>query len=143
MTATLALTGGTGFIGRAIAERLLTKGWSVTALVRNEDRGLAEAGATTLRGSLEDRDALARLLADAEAVVHCAGVVAAGDRRVFDEVNAQGTARLAAAAAAAPGKPRLLLISSLAAREPGLSPRTRRAHHSPEPFPSADRSRRR
>ncbi len=121
VAATVALTGATGFVGRAIAERLLAKGWSVVALTRRDDRALNEAGAITLRGALEDRESLSRLLAEADAVVHCAGVVSASSPRVFEEVNALGTARLASAAAAAPRRPRFLHISSLAAREPGIS----------------------
>jgi nucleoside-diphosphate-sugar epimerase len=121
MASTVALTGATGFIGRAIAARLRAKGWPVVALARREDRALAQAGVRLSPGSLEDRESLDRLVREAGVVVHCAGVVAAADDRIFEAVNADGTARLAAAAAGVPGRPRMLLVSSLAAREPGLS----------------------
>ena len=121
MVSTVALTGATGFIGRAIATRLLSKGWPVVALTRREDRALAQAGARLLPGALEDRESLDRLVREAGVVIHCAGLVTAADARTFEAVNVDGTARLAVAAARTPGRPRMLLVSSLAAREPGIS----------------------
>jgi nucleoside-diphosphate-sugar epimerase len=85
------------------------------------------AALTPVPGDLENDDALAELVAGTEAVVHCAGLVAARSAAEFRRVNADSTARLAAAAGAGKGSPserkrRFLLISSLAAREPQLSP---------------------
>ncbi|HIP77694.1 MAG TPA: NAD-dependent epimerase/dehydratase family protein, partial [Kiloniellaceae bacterium] len=71
---------------------------------------------------LESRNALAELVEGADVVVHCAGLVAARRPSAFDQVNRGGTARLVEVAAAAPVPPRFLLISSLAAREPQVSP---------------------
>lgn len=127
MTAAVAVTGATGFIGGRIVERLLQDGWGVRALVRGaadalEARRAPEArGATTVVGSLEDENSLIRLITGACAVVHCAGAVRAPRRDAFDAVNVRGTARLVAAAAAGEPAPRFVLISSLAAREPHLS----------------------
>ena len=55
------------------------------------------------------------------AVVHAAGAVRGGSRQDFDRVNVTGTANLLAAITAQIPAPRLLLLSSLAAREPQLS----------------------
>ncbi len=52
--------------------------------------------------------------------MHCAGAVRGAHPRDFDAINVDGTRRIAEAAAAA-GVTRLLLLSSLAAREPTLS----------------------
>jgi nucleoside-diphosphate-sugar epimerase len=119
----IALTGATGFIGGAVARRLLREGWEVRALYRPSSRNdpVACAGLSWIPGSLEDTEALARLVAGADALVHCAGVVRGAGRDVFDRINAEGVARIAARAAAAQ-VPRFLLMSSLAAREPQLSP---------------------
>jgi len=58
-------------------------------------------------------------------VIHCAGAVRGAGRAHFDRINADGAARLARAAASdaasGAGRPRLLLLSSLAARSPELS----------------------
>ena len=125
MVEVVAITGATGFIGRTVALHLLDKGYKVVALARRPDRALEQAGATLVQGALEDRDSLNRLVAQARTVVHCAGAIKASSEAAFHEINAAGTARLAAAAHSTPqselGRRRFLLISSLAAREPGLS----------------------
>ncbi len=119
----VALTGATGFVGGHILRQLTAAGWHVRALTRRQG-GLGEPapGVTPVTGSLESRDALAALVEDADVVVHCAGLVAARRSSAFDQVNRGGTARLVEAAAARPVPPRFLLVSSLAAREPQVSP---------------------
>jgi nucleoside-diphosphate-sugar epimerase len=117
----VALTGGTGFIGQRIVARLTAAGWAVRALVRRADSGLPGLGAATVHGALEDPASLAQLVEGAVAVVHVAGAIAAPSRHAFETINAQGTAQLVRAAATAESRPRVLLISSLAARAPELS----------------------
>lgn len=121
----LALTGATGFLGRQLAARLRRAGFRVRALVRRDDPGLEALGVEPLRGSLESAEALEALVEGVGWIVHGAGLVRAPGPAAFEAANAQGTARLAEAAARrAPGA-RFLLVSSLAAREPGLSPYAR------------------
>ena len=122
MKGLVAVTGGTGFIGRSIVRRLLQDGWGVRALVRRPDTGLSDAGAEVVRGSLEDPARLRELVRSADAVVHCAAAIRAPSRETFVQVNRDGTLRLAEAVLAEPRPPRLLLMSSLAARAPEVSP---------------------
>jgi|SRR5919106_2739512 nucleoside-diphosphate-sugar epimerase len=117
----IAVTGGTGFIGGRVVRRLRQMGWHVRALARRPDPSLAADGAEVVRGSLDDQSSLRALIESARAVIHCAGAISAGSRSEFVRVNRDGTARLAAAVVAQPEPPRLLLISSLAAREPDIS----------------------
>jgi nucleoside-diphosphate-sugar epimerase len=128
MKGPVAVTGGTGFIGREVVRRLVEAGWPVRALTRRHEPGLEQAGVATVRGALEDEAALARLVEGATAVVHCAGAIAAPDRAAFRRVNVAGAARLMTAAAAAASRPRFLLMSSLAARAPTLSPYAESKH---------------
>jgi nucleoside-diphosphate-sugar epimerase len=115
-----AVTGGTGFLGRRLVARLLADGWRVRALVRRP--GAPPAGAEAAPGSLEDERSLDALVAGADAVVHLAGLVRAPDAAAFAACNRDGAARVGAAAArAAPGA-RLVVVSSMAARSPHLSP---------------------
>ena len=117
-----AVTGGTGFLGRHVVAALAREGWRVRMLVRGETAPPAGAPqAETVRGDLADPAALRRLVGGAQAVVHLAGLTKARRRADFLETNRDGSARLAAAVAeAAPGA-RLILVSSLSAREPQLS----------------------
>ena len=74
-----------------------------------------------MQGSLDDRAALSELIADSQAIVHCAGAVRGSSLAQFRRSNLDGTRNLLEAAADRPANVRLLMISSLAAREPQLS----------------------
>jgi len=108
----LAITGGTGFVGRRVLA-LAKAPWK--ALTRRP-----QAGSGWITGDLADTAALARLCEGADAVIHIAGVVNAADKAGFEAGNITGTANVLAAARAA-GVRRFVHVSSLAAREPGLS----------------------
>lgn len=68
------LTGATGFIGSRIVPELIDAGHHVLGLTRSDAgaRWLAQAGAETLRGTLEDPDSIASGAAQADAVIHTA-----------------------------------------------------------------------
>lgn len=121
-TASVALTGASGFIGSAVARSLNERGFPVRALVRNPDALSPADDVEIIQGSLEDPDSLRRLVDGANVVIHCAGAIKARNRKEFEAINAGGTERLAQAVAEAPSRPRMMLLSSLAAREPSLSP---------------------
>jgi nucleoside-diphosphate-sugar epimerase len=119
----IAVTGASGFIGQSICRQLLTREFSVRALIR-EPRQVdlpALRGAEIVHGSLTDQSSLARLVADADAVIHCAGSVRGATQAQFDRVNVTGTRNLLLAIKASETRSRLLFVSSLAAREPRLS----------------------
>lgn len=115
---TIAVTGGTGFVGRAFVERALEAGHQVRALARSPQD--ARAGIEWIAGDLGNREALAELLHGVDAVVHIAGVVNAPDAAAFQAGNVTGTLNVVETAAAE-GVQRFVHVSSLSAREPGLS----------------------
>jgi nucleoside-diphosphate-sugar epimerase len=124
MSRIIALTGATGFIGGALAHRLRIQNWQVRALARpasNRDP-LAGTGVHWIEGDLDDQKSLCRLVKNTYAIVHCAGAVRGTTLADFARVNRDGTARLVQAAGRQHPAPRFLLMSSLAAREPHLSP---------------------
>jgi nucleoside-diphosphate-sugar epimerase len=123
MDLTVALTGATGFIGNRVARRLVASGCKLQALTRaTSDRSrLSGFNIQWVEGALEDVDSLRRLVRGVDTVVHCAGAVRGATQAYFDRMNVDGVARLVRAAAEQHPLPRFLLISSLAAREPGLS----------------------
>ena len=120
----VAMTGATGFIGCHLAAELARRGWRVRALVRSMPRwqGFAPPAIEAVLGSLEDAAALEDLVGGAEAVVHLAGAIKGRNGNDFLRANADGTAALANAWAARTPEARFIQVSSLAAREPGLSP---------------------
>jgi nucleoside-diphosphate-sugar epimerase len=99
------------------------QGFQVRALVRNPVRAatLAARGVVLVEGDLTDTRALQQLTADCAVVIHCAGAVRGNSQADFDRVNVAGTANLLTAINAQARRPRLLLLSSIAAREPQLS----------------------
>ena len=111
----LALTGTTGFVGRRVAA---LASQPIRALTRRPQR--AADHIAWVMGDLDDTHALARLCEGAAAVIHIAGVVNAADADGFQAGNVRGTANMLAAARST-GVRRFVHVSSLAAREPGLS----------------------
>ncbi len=120
---TIALTGATGFIGAALAERLAGTGCRIQALIRpaSAHKQPAELAVRWIKGDLEDIESLRRLVKGVDAVIHCAGAVRGASREQFNRDNADGVARMVQASLDQHPAPRFLLISSLAAREPDLS----------------------
>jgi nucleoside-diphosphate-sugar epimerase len=110
----IAVTGATGFLGRAVSERLLAAGHDVIALVRDPQ--------TASRAVPGARPATCRLpetidesvLAGAEWVVHAAWATTETDPVRADAVNEDGTRRVVDAARRADA--RVLFVSSIAAR---------------------------
>ena len=113
----LAITGGTGFVGSHLIDVALGEGHEVVALTRREQPERARL--IWVGGSLEDTDALERLVSDADAVIHVAGVINA-NAAGFEKGNVAGTLAMLAAATAGVVR-RFVHTSSLAAREPRLS----------------------
>ena len=115
-----AVTGATGFLGQHIVRALADDGWDVRILARRDPTSRFWNGIApqVIPGGLEDQDALKRLCDGADTVIHAAGLIS-GTKAELDRVNIDGARRTAAAATASG---RLLLVSSLAAREPHLSP---------------------
>jgi nucleoside-diphosphate-sugar epimerase len=116
----VAVTGASGFVGPHLVSALSRRGWKVRLLLRRWSPlpSLAGVEAEIVWGDLDDGTALGKLVEGVDAVVHAAGLIKARHAADFRTVNRDGTARLAALAPNA----KFLLLSSLAAREPGLSP---------------------
>jgi nucleoside-diphosphate-sugar epimerase len=115
----VAITGATGFVGKALLPRLINDGHAVAALVRDPTMTMP-GGVRVVRGGLDDFDALLHLTHGADVVLHVAGCVSALRRQDYFEANTNGTIRLAKAATQN-GVKRFVYVSSLAAREPKLA----------------------
>jgi dihydroflavonol-4-reductase len=97
------VTGGTGFVGRAVVEELLAAGREVRVLARNPDHpALAGLAVEVARGDLRDPDSLQGALTDCTRLFHVAADYRlwVPDPATMYAVNVDGTRQLLAAAAA-------------------------------------------
>ncbi len=119
-----AVTGATGFIGRHVVRTLLREGWNVRILARRHPTELLSPHHRfeLVLGDLSDEAVLQRLVRGAKAIIHLGGLVKALYRADFYYANEGGAERLLYAAAEAAPEAMLVHVSSLAAREPQLSP---------------------
>jgi dihydroflavonol-4-reductase len=115
--ASVFVTGGTGFLGKAIVAELVAAGRPVRGLARSDSaaEALAALGAEPVRGDVLDREALESGLAGCEVAYHVAGANAfcLPDPSPLYEVNVNGSLNVVLAAAAA-GVRRLVYTSSAA-----------------------------
>ena len=107
------VTGGGGFLGRAIADRLLQRGYQVRSYARGNYPALAARGVETVRGDLADAHATAAACAGCQAVVHAAALIPGmpGPAHRFHTVNVAGTEAVIAGCRAH-GVRRLVFASS-------------------------------
>jgi farnesol dehydrogenase len=111
------LTGGTGYLGRAVARALIARGHTLVVFARTASRSGVEG--VPFDGDVRDAAALDRAAAGCEAIVHSAALVSIWRRRPqdFDDVNVGGL-RNVLAAAGAHGIARIVYTSSFLARAP-------------------------
>jgi len=114
----ILVTGGTGFIGGHLIERLVSHGENLRALVRKTAR-FGNTPVEIVRGDLATGNGLAEALKDVDTVCHLAGVTKALSIADYYTGNVRATENLARAIATT-GRPiRTVHVSSLAAIGPG------------------------
>jgi uncharacterized protein YbjT (DUF2867 family) len=113
------VTGGTGFVGRAVIQALRAEGCAVRCLVRRgSERDLHGLGAIErIEGDVMSRQSLDHAMDGCDAVIHLVGIIrehpAVGV--TFDRVHTQGTINVLEAAAAV-GARRYIHMSALGTR---------------------------
>ncbi len=111
------VTGGTGYLGRAVVGALATRGHAPVVFARSaSESGLP---GTLIDGDVRDADALTAAAAGCDALLHMAALVSLWKPRPqdFDDVNVGGLIN-ALAAAERSGISRFLYTSSFLARPP-------------------------
>jgi NADH dehydrogenase len=121
----IAITGGTGFIGRHLARQLAAEGHQIRLIARGADRrdpAIRDLpGAALVLTDLRSADELARAFAGCDAVAHCAGINREVGTQTFEAVHVEGTRNVVAAARRA-GVRKIALLSFLRARPDCGSP---------------------
>jgi uncharacterized protein YbjT (DUF2867 family) len=117
---TVTLFGGTGFVGRYVAQRLAHRGWRIIVASRHPDRALPLKTAGSVGqvvpvfADVRDDGSVAAAVAGADAVVNLVGILFERGRQRFDAVHGEAAGRVARAAAAA-GATRFVQISAIGA----------------------------
>ncbi len=89
------VTGGAGFLGKAIAARLVERGDGVRSFSRGAHPELEGLGIESIRGDLADADAVAEAARDCDVVFHVAARVGGwGPRAEYRRTNVTGTANV-------------------------------------------------
>ena len=112
----VAITGGTGFIGDSLAQRLTSEGHQVAVIARNARlRGESLNGTAFYRSDLASAESLAESFANCDVIAHCAGINRELGSQTFQHVHVDGT-RNAVEAAKRAGVKKIVLMSFLRAR---------------------------
>jgi uncharacterized protein YbjT (DUF2867 family) len=123
----IAVTGGTGFIGKHLVQDLAEQGHEVVVIARGlYTRGTQVPSAKSIsfvRADINDTDQLRRAFTGCQAVVHCAGTSVEDSSQTFQKVHVDGV-RSAVTAGGQAGVKKFVLVSYLHTR-----PDVRSAYH--------------
>ncbi len=120
------VTGGTGFIGSHLVDRLVERGESLRCLVRRASnlRYLKHAEVELIYGGLDDATDWEEALSGVETIYHVAGLTFARRRKDYFTVNHRGTEAILNAALKRRGQiKKFIQVSSLAATGPARNGR--------------------
>ncbi|MDQ2094291.1 complex I NDUFA9 subunit family protein [Rhodalgimonas zhirmunskyi] len=118
MSKLVTIYGGSGFVGRYIAQQLAERGWRIRVAVRRPNEALfvkpygVVGQVEPILCNIRDDASVAAAMQGADAVVNCVGTFDAGGKNNFDAVQDKGAERVAEAAAAA-GVKTLVHLSAL------------------------------
>ena len=120
MAQLVTIYGGSGFVGRYIAQRMARRGWRVRVAVRrpNDAHFVKPYGVVgqvePVFCNIRDDDSVRAVMTGSDAVVNCVGTFDAKGKNNFDAVQHEGAERIARIAAEE-GVARMVHISSIGA----------------------------
>ncbi|MEM1066498.1 MAG: complex I NDUFA9 subunit family protein, partial [Pseudomonadota bacterium] len=120
MSGLVTIYGGSGFVGRYIAQRLAKKGWRIRVAVRrpNEAMFVKPYGVVgqvePVFCNIRDDESVRSVMQGADAVVNCVGILAKDGANTFDALQHEGAERVARLAAEE-GVGRMVQISAIGA----------------------------
>lgn len=116
----VTIFGGSGFIGRYLAQRMARAGWRVRVAVRRPHEAMfvrpygVVGQVEPIQANIRDEASTRAAIAGADAVVNCVGILAEGGAQTFAAVVHEGAARIARIAAEE-GVGRLVHVSAIGA----------------------------
>jgi NADH dehydrogenase len=111
----IAITGGTGFVGGHLAQRLTEAGHEIVLLARSPRGGALPGKLSFWPSDLSDPSALEAAFLGCDAVAHCAGINREIGRQTYQKVHVEGTKNVVEAARKT-GVRKIVLMSFLRAR---------------------------
>lgn len=131
----ILITGGNGFLGSHVAERLQAEGHELRLMLRRTSSTVflqKIARYDRVNGDLRDKGSLRAAVEGIDTVVHMGGITLARTASEYEAANGAGTANLVNAAVEA-GVKRFVYISSLAAQGPSPDGRPQPVDATPRP----------
>lgn len=115
------VTGGTGFIGSHLVDRLIDDPSydEVRCMVRSREKWIKDKEFTRVHGDLHNIPVLKSSLKDVDVIFHIAAIVKAPTQREFDYANVEATENLIRLAHKS-GVKKMIILSSLAAAGPSF-----------------------
>jgi uncharacterized protein YbjT (DUF2867 family) len=121
----IAITGGTGFVGRHLARALAAAGHQAVVIARGVDRRdtavRSTPGISFFQADLSDPAPLAEAFSGCDAVAHCAGINREVGAQTYQRIHIEGTTHVLEGARSAKVQ-RIVLLSFLRARPECGSP---------------------
>lgn len=120
MSKLVTIYGGSGFVGRYIARRMAKAGWRVRVAVRRPNEAIfvkpygVVGQVEPVLCNIRDDASVAQVMAGADAVVNCVGILAKQGKNTFDAVQAEGAERIARLAASR-GIQKIIHVSAIGA----------------------------
>lgn len=114
----ILVTGGTGFVGSHVVQRLRQENLPVRVVARAPEKAgeLRDLGAEVVPGDIADPASLAAAAAGCERIIHLVGIIQEGRGFTFRSIHVEGTRNVLAAAKQA-GARHVLYQSALGTRE--------------------------
>jgi len=109
----IAVTGGTGFVGRNLVDRLLAQEHSVIVVARKTPgEGLFQGEVKMVQASVGDVAGLEAAFSGAEVVYHLVGIIAETKKSSFEQTVVEGTRNVVAACRSA-GVKKIVYLSAM------------------------------
>lgn len=119
-TPIVTIFGGSGFVGRYVAQRMARAGWRVRVAVRRPEEALfvrpygVVGQVEPVQANIRDEASTRAAIEGVDVVVNCVGILAESGKQGFEPVIAEGAGRIARIASEA-GVARLVHISAIGA----------------------------
>ena len=126
MSKLVTIFGGSGFVGRYVAQRMAKQGWRVRVAVRrpNEALFVRQYGAVgqvePVLCNIRDDASVIKVIIGANAVVNCVGILSESGKNTFKNVQALGAERVAKISSEN-GVANFVQISAIGSNEASLS----------------------